>query len=1194
MAEEEEEVVGTFASEPAVKRAKLDSEVLSPTAMQLTVPSPQPEWAGVINRVKRAIVAIRVTAVRPFEDSSAGVWHGTGFVVSLANPREALILTNRHIISTGPIRAFATFDEHEELPVWPVYRDPVHDFGLFQFDAASLRFTERAEIPLDPAGLRVGAEVLVIGNDNVEKIQILPATLARVDRNCPEYDDGNYQDENTFYAGAGSNTSGGSSGSPVIDRTGACIALNAGGANEAASAYYLQLDRAVYVLNWLRDHPSEPPLPPRGTLLTRFLFQPFDMLRRLGFTEKQEQQSLEVSNRRPERLKGLLVVESFLPGSEADEKLRPGDVLLEIAGEFCFDFVSLEQCLDARVGGEVPVRVSRAGALVEVTLQVQDLHVLVPHDFVECGGGVFHSLSYHTCKRFHLSALRSGIFVAQSGFGFGWELPDHAVIVAVGGEKVTTLDDFHRAISSVADGGNLEVSWFNPTTNERRQKRSSVRMERTLWPLCMWRFAPQRPNTWHREALRNGPKKDTPPSGGVASSAGNVDRATDNGVSPSAVEAKELSSKHTDCLPSEVEEGAPTGDEEPIGYPLSKDPTIMCVQPMLCTVTTRVAHEFATDFIQSEEERNSTLIRRHGVGLVVDAARGIVLTDRYTVPQPLMLVELTFAQMLTIDAVCVFIHPQHNLVLLRYDPKNVAELPVRAVDLWHVPLAPGADHAASSSAKPSTTSDTGDVGCTPAIKAPHSADVATTNVNMSEDNPGVVAAPASRTDGNYADPSTSQAPPKALEELSIGDELIFVSLHGDHRLSWKKVTVGSVYLKAWAFAEPPAYRERNLEICNMNDTLQGLGGILVEPGPFGRTRAWFAQFPAGKKHYIAGVASQVLTGLLDMIGVGAGSALMPSIKVPALDCEFEEISVAKARRYHGMSSESARELVGCCSHGRRQALMVSRVTAGGECDGQLQEGDVLLRVEGTPVTRPQEVERRMWLSLTAGSVDGTGSGCSSRCEKPQETNGSDYATCIQVLRSKVPVEVRIRPSHCGTDGTNRLLVFNGMVLRPTLRAVAERGGPVLPHARPGQGLYFWYIFPGSPADTFSIAGPGWLVQVNDEPTPSIEALLAVLRSGTLSGCTWLRCRTVDSEGRPTVRALQPDELFWPTVELVRLWENSGNDNLSPRWERVEHSGKLVPTVETAAGEGALGSSGGREAVDAELATPQIGDCDSPW
>ena len=69
-------------------------------------------WEATIAAVKPAIVALRITAVRPFEGESAGTYHGTGFVV---DSDRGLILTNRHIVTNGPILGMATFDENEEV-----------------------------------------------------------------------------------------------------------------------------------------------------------------------------------------------------------------------------------------------------------------------------------------------------------------------------------------------------------------------------------------------------------------------------------------------------------------------------------------------------------------------------------------------------------------------------------------------------------------------------------------------------------------------------------------------------------------------------------------------------------------------------------------------------------------------------------------------------------------------------------------------------------------------------------------------------------------------------------------------------------------------------------------------------------------------------------------------------------------------
>ncbi len=411
--------------------------------------APPAAWSDVLEQATPAVVSIRMDSVRTFDTATAGNSVATGFVI---DAEQGLILTNRHVVTPGPVRSEAVFLNNEEVSLQPVYFDPVHDFGVYRFDPTDVRFMALAELDLDPAGAKVGTEVRIIGNDAGEKISILSGTLARLDRGAPLYGVGRYNDFNTFYIQSASSTSGGSSGSPVINQNGRVVALNAGANRSSAASFFLPLDRVVRAVDLIRQ--GKPVS--RGTLQTTFEHLPYDELQRLGLTPAEEARLRKTFANGT----GLLVVEQVQPGGPADGLLRPGDILLSVNGAPLDGFVPLEAALDDSVGQPVQLQVVRGGESLELAPTVGDLHAITPDHYLEVGGGVVHDLSYQMSRTQGLAA--GGVYVAFKGYSFGGAgIPSGAVITEVAGRPVDTVDAFAELLTTIPDGARVPVRWHS-------------------------------------------------------------------------------------------------------------------------------------------------------------------------------------------------------------------------------------------------------------------------------------------------------------------------------------------------------------------------------------------------------------------------------------------------------------------------------------------------------------------------------------------------------------------------------------------------------------------------------------------------------------------------------------------------------------------------------------------------------------
>lgn len=228
---------------------------------------------------------------------------------------------------------------------------------------------------------------------------------------------------------------------------------------------------------------------------------------------------------------------------------------------------------------------------------------------------------------------------------------------------------------------------------------------------------------------------------------------------------------------------------------------------------------------------------------------------------------------------------------------------------------------------------------------------------------------------------------------------------------------------------------------------------------------------------------------------------MPSVRM--LEMELCSTSLSKARSF-GLSEKWITELIKKDTV-RRQVLQVKRCFAGSRAESMLKHGDMLLAIDEKPITTFRDVE--------------------IACQLLDESKEREGNLRVKIFRQGLVLDLVVGTDVRNGFGTTHMVSWCGSLLQEPHSAVRSLG--FLP--KEGHGVYVAKRMYGSPVHRYGVSARQWIVEVNGKPTPDLETFVNVIKE--LENGVFVRVKTVQLNGKPSVVTLKQDLHYWPAWEL---------------------------------------------------------------
>ena len=331
-----------------------------------------------------------------------------------------------------------------------------------------------------------------------------------------------------------------------------------------------------------------------------------------------------------------------------------------------------------------------------------------------------------------------------------------------------------------------------------------------------------------------------------------------------------------------------------------------------------------------------------------------------------------------------------------------------------------------------------------------------------------------------------------------------IGLDAEHDLVSQKTQVELVQPLILGEAQTPRFRDTNLDAIWVEDAVDSYGGVLVDAK--GHVRALWASFldqASGERGFYGLPLSFVMPVVTPLL---RGEPVV----YRTLGVELAPISLAQARD-RGLSDDRVRELLAHDPEGRR-ILEVQRVHGLSPAKGVIRDTDLVIAIDGRPVTSPTELE------------------VLQQKEK----------LVFTVLRDEQELTIDVPTLELPGRGVDRIVSWAGLVLHEPHDDVSAQQGI------DARGVYIAWLWFGTPAARYGIRPTRRIVKVDEVDTPDLDSFLAAV--ATRGDREPVRLTLEKLDGSEMVATLKLDSQYWPT-EVIELVDG--------QWVRRQAPGELA-------------------------------------